>query len=573
MPFLNAAFYGQRSSVLGFLRLTVLCLISFHAAFAAETVETDGRIGGAPIDPTLAITQFRVPDGFKIDLFAAEPQLANPVSFCFDEQGRVYVAETFRYKTSVLDIRDYISMYYDDLASRTVGDRANVLKTYFGDRAERLGVESEVIRMLQDTNGSGHANSSIVYAEGFNTILDGIGAGVLARKGQVYYTDIPNLWLLSGTNAAGQATNRTSLSYGYGVHFGYTGHDLHGLRIGPDGKIYFSSGDRGLNVTTHEGKKLEYPDMGSVLRCNLDGSDLEMFAYGLRNPQELAFDDYGNLFTGDNNCDYGDAARIVYIAEGGDSGWRTANQYSETTPAGVWNTEKLWHLQFPGQAAYILPPIAHLGNGPSGIAHYPGTGFSEAYADHFFLADFRGASANSGIHSFAFKPSGASYELIDHTNFFWHILATDVDFSPDGRMYVSDWVRGWPQSQLGRLYRVYNPDRVMTPLVLETKKLISEGMTLRPETELETLLAHADQRVRQEAQFELVDRAKNQQRLARAGSSHAHRASIYKPAGAVARHLGRRPAWPHPCRNDDGVAAVVKRFTSRSSRANRESIG
>jgi quinoprotein glucose dehydrogenase len=470
-------------------------------------VETPRFPGGPPIDAELAIKQFKLPDGFKVSLFASEPQLVNPVSFCFDEQGRIFVAETFRYLRGVLDIRDNMQMYYDDLASRSVADRAAMIKHYAGSKTPLFSSESEVIRLIEDRAGTGKADHSTVYADGFNNMTDGIGAGVLARKGKLYYTCIPNLWMLEGTNQEGKATSRTSLSYGYGVHFGYSGHDLHGLRIGPDGKLYFSIGDRALNVTNKEGKVLSYTTHGSVLRCNLDGSELEVFATGLRNPQELAFDDHGNLFTGDNNCDHGDAARIVYVVEGGDTGWRNCYQFSETTPAGLWNTEKLWYLQYPGQAAYVLPPVAHMGNGPSGFAHYPGTGFPAAYNDHFFMCDFRGGSAFSGVHSFAVEPDGAGFNVVDHNKFWWGVLCTDCDFSPDGQFFVTDWVRGWGAPELGRIYRAYQPDLVKSPLVLETKKLIGEGMEKRPVAELEKLLGHADQRIRQEAQFELAARA------------------------------------------------------------------
>ena len=464
------------------------------------------RAADAPIDAQLAIKQFQVPAGFKIELWAAEPQLMNPVSFGFDEQGRVYVVETFRYQTSTYDIRDHMNMYDDDLASRTVEDRVAMMKKFLGDKIGGLAVESEKVQLLEDRAGKGRADQSTLFADGFNTLADGVAAGVLARQGKVYFANLPNLWLLQDTNHDGKADLRTSLSYGYGVHFNLTGHDLHGLRFGPDGKLYFSMGDRGIHVKTKEGTLIDYPDMGGVLRCNPDGSGLEMFASGLRNPQELAFDDHGNLFTGDNNCDHGDAARFVYVVEGGDSGWRTANQFSETTPAGVWNAEKLWHLQFPGQAAYILPPSGHVANGPSGFTHYPGTGFSPAYRDHFFLCDFRGASGNSGVHSFAAEPNGATFKLIDRKNFFWGILATDADFSPDGQLYVTDWVQGWPQSGLGRIYRCYDAAQVDRPLVKETKQLIGEGMPKRSLAELGKLLGHADQRVRQEAQFELATR-------------------------------------------------------------------
>ena len=121
-------------------------------------------------------------------------------------------------------------------------------------------------------------------------------------------------------------------------------------------------------MTTREGRTLAVPDTGSVLRCNPDGTELEVFASGLRNPQELAFDEYGNLFTGDNNSDSGDKARWVYLVEGGDSGWRIGYQFIESPISrGPWNEEKLWYPAFAGQAAYIVPPIANIADGPSGL--------------------------------------------------------------------------------------------------------------------------------------------------------------------------------------------------------------
>ena len=458
------------------------------------------------IDPQAAIQQFRCPAGFKMDLWAAEPQLLNPVAFSIDEQGRVYIAETYRYRKSVYDIRSHMDMYADDLACRTVADREAMIHQHLGAKWGVLTNESERVRVLEDRAGTGRADYSTILADGFNSVLDGLGAGVLARQGKVYFANIPNLWLLEDTNHVGPAAAKISLSFGYGVHFSLTGHDLHAPRFGPDGRLYFSIGDRGLNVTNREGRVLDYPDTGAILRCEPDGANLEVFATGVRNPQGLAFDNYGNLFTGDNNCDYGDSARLVYLIEGGDSGWRIGNQISETTPAGLWNSEKMWHLQFPGQAAYIVPPIAHLAQGPAGFNHYPGTGFPAVWRDHFFLCDYKGASLNAGVHAFAVRPKGAGFEMVGRTNFLWDILATDIEFSPDGRLFVADWVAHWPRTDKGRLYRLYDPALVNSPEVLSTKQLLGEGMEQRPVPELTGLLGHPDQRVRQAAQFALADR-------------------------------------------------------------------
>ena len=455
----------------------------------------------------LAIKRIKPAAGLKVDLWAAEPMLANPVAFCFDEKGRAYVCETFRLGAGVDDIRGIMDWLNEDLASRSVDDRLSEMKRHLGDRFATYSDQSERIRLLEDRSGQGKADHSTVFAESFNTPLDGIGAGVLARNGKVWFTDIPNLWLLRDTNGDGVADFRQSLHYGFGVRIGFSGHDLHGLVFGPDGKIYFSIGDRGSNVKVADGRMVGEPDSGCVFRCNPDGSDLEVFAYGLRNPQDLVFDQYGNLFTGDNNSDSGDQARWVYLLEGSDNGWRVGYQFMENPYSrGPFNAERLWYPPFVGQAAYIVPPIANIATGPSGVAYFPGTGLPARYKDHFFLVDFRGGSANSGVLSFALQPKGAGFELVDRDHFCWSILATDVKFGVDGGLYISDWVEGWSPMGKGRLYRVHDASLDKDALVLETKRLLAEGMENRSLAELARLLSHADIRVRQEAQFALADR-------------------------------------------------------------------
>ena len=474
---------------------------------AHEAGATNLASGSAWKEAELAIKNFEVPAGLKVDLWAAEPALANPVAFNFDELGRAYVCETYRLHAGVDDIRGIMDWLDEELASRSVDDRLAEMKRHLGDRFSAYTNNSERIRLLEDTKGAGRADRSTVFADGFNSAVDGIAAGVLARRGSVWFANIPNLWLLRDTNNDGAADVRKSLHYGYGVRVGFLGHDLHGLHFGPDGKIYFSIGDRGSNVKLADGRTVGDPETGCVFRCNPDGSELEVFAFGLRNPQDLAFDQYGNLFTGDNNSDSGDQARWVYLVEGGDSAWRVGYQFMERPYSrGPFNAEKLWHPQFEGQAAYLVPPITNLASGPSGVAFYPGTGLPDSFKDHFFLVDFRGGAADSGIRTFGLIPRGASFAVSRPRHFVWNVLATDVKFGVDGGVYFSDWVEGWEMPGKGRIYRAHAPNLDQDALVLQTKRLLAEGMEKRSLKELGKLLAHSDMRVRQEAQFALAER-------------------------------------------------------------------
>jgi quinoprotein glucose dehydrogenase len=449
------------------------------------------------------ITAFKVASGFQAEVAAAEPEVANPIAFCFDERGRIFVCETYRANKATPDNRGHIQWLEQDLAAQTIEDRAGYIRRNFPNDLNRFTDGHDRVRMLEDRDADGRYETASVFADGFNEIVDGLGSGILVRGGDVFYACIPNLWKLRDTKGVGRADERTSLHYGYGVRWALYGHDLHGLCLGPDGKLYYSVGDRGFNVSA-AGKNYVMPDRGAVFRCNLDGSDFEVVATGLRNPQELAFDKYGNLFTGDNNSDAGDKARWVFVVEGADTGWRMHYQYPNDR--GPWNREKLWHPQFAGQAAYVMPPIAHIASGPSGLTYNPGVGLPEEFANDFLLCDFHGASKRSGVNAISLKPKGASWEVTKIKPFVTNLLATDVQIGPDSAVYVSDWVHGWEGLGKGRIYRFRRPEMENDPLRKETQALLIEDLTKRSSEDLARLLEHPDMRVRLNAQWTLAER-------------------------------------------------------------------
>lgn len=455
-----------------------------------------------------------VPERFKVSEYASSNLLSNPVAISFDDFGRLYVAEAHRKNTGVWGVTFSRWWAMEDYQSSTLEEREAMYDrwSHIVSR-QKMESKSELVRILLDEDLDGKADKSHIFADGFNNRLDGNAAGILALGDKVLLANIPHLWELRDQNQDNIAEIKNSLHKGFGVRVGVHGHDLHGLVQGPDGKIYFTVGDRGYDVINDQGIRFHESHKGAVFRCLPDGSKLEVFHTGLRNPQELAFNDQGDLFTVDNNMSGGDECRILHLLQDGDSAWDATfqlsghfrgetNRKSHTRP--TWFTERLWappNLDLP---KWHNPAIGNLSRGPSGLAFYPGTGLSNDYKNKFFLADFVGNAANSYVLTFSLDQFGASYKFAQSEVFAKNVLATDIEFAPDGNLYIADWITGWSGTGQGKIWKVKALKD--TSLSATISKILSDSLEKTDNKTLVHYLSNPDQRVRYKSQFELVKR-------------------------------------------------------------------
>lgn len=483
--------------------------------FPSSTKGGESIVTGLASNPVLAGAT--IPEGSSLTVEAdfKGQGIKSPTALTFDEQGNIYVAETHRFRFGIEDDRNNLFWYLDDLAAKETGDRLKLHEKW----AEKVSMKhmtakSEVIRRFSDSDGNGSYDKINVFSDGYNDVLDGTGAGVFYYDGSLYFACIPKIYKLRDTDNDGVADEKKVVEEGFGVRISLSGHDLNGFTLGPDGRIYGTIGDRGYSMITKEGKEYRYPNEGAAFRFEPDGTGFEIFHTGLRNPKEIAFNNFGDAFSVDNNSDQGDKARVVYLVEGGESGWQMEHQAMHTfhrsiglekRPPSRWMDEKMWEMRNDSQPAYILPPSAHLSSGPSGLTYHPGVGFLESEVGRFLICDYRGGAANSGIWSFKIEPDEAGMKMSDSRQFMWGVAATDVEYSFDGRVFVTDFVTGWQSHDNGRLLSLDAGENVyLTEEVKEAARLISDGFDQRESAELDKLLAHADSRVRLRAQIALT---------------------------------------------------------------------
>src|SRR5215213_1097789 len=133
-----------------FVKFALIFCMALAATAADAPKPYNPYVAPASDEAQNAIKRFRVPKGFKVDLFAAEPLLANPVAFHIDEQGRFFVAETFRLHAGVTDIRGHMDWLDEELAVKTVEERVAYMTRHEGKRISEYTKHSDRVRLVWD---------------------------------------------------------------------------------------------------------------------------------------------------------------------------------------------------------------------------------------------------------------------------------------------------------------------------------------------------------------------------------------------------------------------------------------
>ena len=115
------------------------------------------RAPGPALSPAEAIARMTVPEGFSVELVAAEPDLVNPVAMTFDERGRIWVTESLEYPR------------------------------------REPGPGRDRVKILEDTDHDGRADKFTVFADGLN-----IPSGIAIGAGGVWVANVAGHPVLAG---------------------------------------------------------------------------------------------------------------------------------------------------------------------------------------------------------------------------------------------------------------------------------------------------------------------------------------------------------------------------------------
>jgi putative membrane-bound dehydrogenase-like protein len=439
-------------------------------SFAATTLTISGdrnkRGDESPVlwhllpNPSKDLPEMRVQDGFQVELIAKEPDVKQPIAFCFDERGRMWVAEAFSYPNR-----------------------------------QPEGQGKDRITILEDADGNGSFETRKVFCEGLNLV-----SGIEVGFGGVWVGAAPYLLFIpdadrddhavasdgsdkSDPSDAGLAFKTKILLDGFGYQD--THETLNSFLWGPDGWLY---GNQGVFNTAAIGKpgcdaKDRVTMRAGVWRYHPVRHVFEVFCHGGSNQWGLDYNSNGHFFMTHCRSFFGKGGTTNAIRNG--HFWNQSNSnYAPFISATAPDFAPELQNYLPASARYDSgeggagkpgTTAVYGGHSHVGTMIYNGDNWPAIYRDHLFTHNLHGHQLN---HQHMVR-TGSGYETFHAGYDLLHSSASDyipVDLQtgPDGAVYVIDWTdtqhchnpddEKWDRTN-GRIYRIswketYKPVKV-----------------------------------------------------------------------------------------------------------------
>ncbi len=353
-----------------------------------------------PVSPADAPGRMALPDGFRVTLFAGEPDLVKPIAMTFDDRGRLWVVEAHSYPHWITD-------------GREGHDR---------------------ILIFEDKKGTGHYDKCTVFWDR-GTNLSGIAVGF----GGVWLCSTPNLVFLPVRDGEDHPAGPPQVILD-GLDLKAQHNVFNDLTWGPDGWLY---GCNGILSNSRIGKpgtpdKERVPLDCGVWRYHPVQQRFEAYAWGTTNPWGLDWDDYGEMFI--TNCVIKHLFHVV-------PGAHFQRMYGQDLNPHCYGLMESCadHLHWAGgnwtTSRGGLGAHSETGGGHAhcGAMVYLGDNWPDAYRNHIFMCNIHGNRLNQDI----LERRGSGYVahhgkdfLMAHDDWF---RGVSLYYGPDGGVFVSDW--------------------------------------------------------------------------------------------------------------------------------------
>ena len=399
------------------LILPLFLLIAFNLWGAKKNAQP---IVEKPFTPLEAAKTMQVPKGFNVTLFAGEPDIKQPIAFCIDDRGRLWVAEANNYPD------------------------------------KNAGKKDRII-ILDDTDGDGRHDKRIVFYDKLEYV-----SGIEVGFGGVWVMSIPNFYFIPDADYNGVPDGEpVVLLDGFGTHA--NSHTIaNGFAWGPDGWLYGTHGITNWSLPGKPGtpKEKRRRFEGGVWRYHPVRHMWEPFAIGTTNPWGIDWNEYGHAFV----CNCVDP-HLFHIIQG------AHYEPARNRPTSRFSYERIStiadHLHFTNtktiRAGIGTPEEDAAGGGHvhSGTMIYLGDNWPAKYRGDVFMNNIHGRRINHD--RLARKGSGyaASHAPdVMRARDPWFVGVT-LAYGPDGGVYVSDFSDTGEchhtrntQKHTGRIYKI-----------------------------------------------------------------------------------------------------------------------